>query len=102
MSPKKKPVANQNNQQQSKLGKVIRSQDFANITSTTKEKDIIATILDQEVIVALLFTIGSFLFLVDGLIELTEGISIRVFLHITASLMFVVGSYLFIPTNKNK
>ena len=102
MSNKKKPVTNQNYQQESKLGKVIHPQNFTKIRSTTKEKDIISTILDREFLVALLFLVGSFFFLVDGLIELAEGLSIRVFLHITASLMFVVGSYLFMPTDKTK
>lgn len=88
MSPEHNFFANQKHQQKSKLIKVFRSKTIK--------------LFDREFLVALLFLLGSILFLCDGLIELAEGISIHVFLHIPASLMFVVGSYLFMPTTDNK
>ena len=57
---------------------------------------------DSESIVSWLFLIGSLMFLFDGFLELTEGISIHVVLHIVSSFLFTIGSVLFIPTDKNK
>lgn len=45
-----------------------------------------------------LFLIGSLMFLLDGFLQLYQGISIHLLLYVCASLLFVIGSYLFIPT----
>ena len=58
-------------------------------------------IIARESLVSWLFLIGSLMFLFDGLIELTEGISIHTVIHIVASVLFTIGSVLFIPTDKN-
>ncbi|MGB3403354.1 MAG: hypothetical protein WBA77_11760 [Microcoleaceae cyanobacterium] len=59
-------------------------------------------LLNREALVSWLFLIGSLLFLFDGLLELSEGLSIHVANHLIASILFTVGSILFIPTdNKN-
>ncbi|MEB3357064.1 MAG: hypothetical protein VKK04_10075 [Synechococcales bacterium] len=39
---------------------------------------------------------GSLIFQADALLELTEGFSIHVVLHLSASLLFTVGSILFV------
>ncbi|MDJ0594405.1 MAG: hypothetical protein QNJ72_31260 [Pleurocapsa sp. MO_226.B13] len=54
----------------------------------------------REYLVSWLFLIGSLMFLFDGFLELTEGISIHVVIHLVASILFTIGSVLFIPTNK--
>ena len=46
-----------------------------------------------------LFFIGSLIFLGDGFLEITEGISIHALLHLSASVLFTVGSALFIPAS---
>ena len=55
---------------------------------------------DRVFLASWLFLIGSLIFLVDGFIELAEGISIHVLLHLSASCLFTIGSILFIPTDK--
>lgn len=57
--------------------------------------------IDRDSLVSWLFLIGSLLFLFDGLIELTEGISIHVVIHLIASILFTIGSILFIPWDNN-
>ena len=44
-----------------------------------------------------LFLVGSLIFLLDGFLELSESISIHALLHLTASVLFTIGSALFIP-----
>ena len=83
-----------NYQQKNKFVTVIHPEKLPSIKQVQKKK------LNSEVLVAWLFLIGSFLFLVDGVIELSGGISIRGLLHLSASFLFVVGSALFIPRNK--
>ena len=55
---------------------------------------------NRESLVSWLFLIGSLMFLFDGFIELTEGISIHVLIHLIASILFTIGSVLFLPTNQ--
>ena len=52
---------------------------------------------DRTSLVSWLFLVGSLIFLADGFLELSEGISIHALLHLTASVLFTVGSALFIP-----
>ncbi|MDJ0589831.1 MAG: hypothetical protein QNJ72_07515 [Pleurocapsa sp. MO_226.B13] len=80
-------------QQKSKFVTVIHPEKLTAITTTEES--------DRASLVSWLFLIGSLMFLFDGLIELTEGISIHVLLHLPASVLFVIGSVLFIPTDKN-
>ena len=84
-----KHLINKTHQPKGKFVTVIHPEK---LTSITDEKS------DRESLVSWLFLIGSLMFLVDGLIELNEGISIHVLLHLPASIMFVVGSVLFMPT----
>jgi len=88
MTSNKKSVSNINHQQKSTL-------ELEKITNK------ISKMLEREFLVAFLFLVGSILFFFDGLIQLAEGISIHAVLLLPASLMFVVGSYLFMPTDKN-
>ncbi|MGD1940612.1 MAG: hypothetical protein ACFB0G_04820 [Leptolyngbyaceae cyanobacterium] len=54
---------------------------------------------DREKFVSWLFLVGSLMFLVDSILEILKGVSISSLLHISASLVFTVGSVLFIPTS---
>ncbi len=101
MSGNKKLFNHKKNQVKNKLIKIIHSQNSTKNLSTTDKKNESTKLLDREFLVALLFLLGSILFLCDGLIELYEGISIHAFLHLPASLMFVIGSFLFMPTDNN-
>ncbi|WP_315784791.1 hypothetical protein [Fischerella sp. JS2] len=47
-------------------------------------------------LVSWLFLIGSLIFQIDAIVELTEGFSLHVALHLSASLLFTVGSILFV------
>ena len=89
-----KHVTNKTHQQKSKFVTVIHPEKLTAITTTEENSD-------RASLISWLFLIGSLMFLFDGLIELTEGMSIHVFFHLPASVMFVIGSILFIPTDKN-
>lgn len=56
---------------------------------------------DRTSFASWLFFIGSSIFLIDGFLELTEGVSIHVLLHLSASVLFTIGSALFIPQDEN-
>ncbi len=54
---------------------------------------------EQRIIMSLaswLFLIGSLIFQLDAILELTEGISLHVAFHLSASLLFTLGSILFV------
>ncbi|MGL5794135.1 MAG: hypothetical protein ACRC06_06935 [Waterburya sp.] len=61
----------------------------------------IAKTEDRTFLASWLFLIGSLIFMLDGILELTEGISIHAIFHNLASLLFTIGSILFMPTEKN-
>lgn len=46
--------------------------------------------------VSWLFLIGSLIFQIDAILEFMEGFSIHVILHLLASLLFTIGSILFV------
>ena len=56
---------------------------------------------DRTSLVSWLFLVGSLIFLADGFLELSESISIHALLHLTASVLFTIGSALFIPQGEN-
>jgi hypothetical protein len=51
---------------------------------------------DLMSLVSWLFLIGSLIFQLDAILELTEGISLHVAFHLSASLLFTLGSILFV------
>ena len=53
--------------------------------------------LDRERLVSWLFLLGSLLFTLDAVLENLRGISFSSLLHISASILFTVGSLLFMP-----
>lgn len=58
--------------------------------------------ISREALVSWLFLIGSLMFLVDSCLENLRGISFSSMLHLTASVLFTVGSFLFIPSGKQR
>lgn len=93
----KKSIATEEGQK-GKFITVIHPERLSAIASEPES----STSLDREAFVSWLFLIGSLMFLVDGFIELSEGISVHVLIHLAASVLFVIASVLFIPTdNKN-
>jgi hypothetical protein len=57
---------------------------------------------EREILVSWLFLIGSLIFTLDSILEILRGISFSAILHISASVLFTIGSVLFIPSNKEK
>ncbi len=53
-------------------------------------------------VVSWLFLIGSLVFTFDSLLEISEGISLHAVCHLFASVLFTVGSVLFIPKAQTK
>lgn len=87
-----KQITNNTHRQKGKFVTVIHPEK---LTEVTEEKN-----RYRESLVSWLFLIGSLMFLFDGIVELTEGISIHGVIHLSASILFTIGSVLFIPTNK--
>ncbi|MEL6462233.1 MAG: hypothetical protein AAFQ91_29115 [Cyanobacteria bacterium J06621_15] len=56
--------------------------------------------MDNTALVSWLFLFGSLLFMFDGILENIEAISIHSIIHLSASLLFTIGSILFLPRNK--
>ena len=56
----------------------------------------------REMLISWLFLIGSLIFLLDAALENLKGISFSSLLHISASLLFTIGSLLFIPNYSNQ
>ncbi len=55
--------------------------------------------LNKEALVSWLFLIGSLIFVLDGILENVHGVSFSSVLHLTASILFTIGSVLFIPND---
>ena len=73
--------------------------NLAESINTTALKSDLRSIAERHrnSLVSWLFLVGSLIFLADGFLELSESISIHALLHLTASVLFTVGSALFIP-----
>ncbi len=85
-----KYITTKNHRQKSKFVTVIHPEHLST-TKTTEENN------DNTFLISWLFLIGSLMFLLDGFIEFSEGLSIHVLLHIGASVLFTIGSIIFIP-----
>ena len=90
-----KDITTKTHRQKSKFVTVIHPEQLTTIKTTEENRD-------NTFLISWLFLIGSLIFLFDGFIELTEGLSIRVLLHITASVLFTIASALFIPRKKTR
>ena len=53
----------------------------------------------RELFVSRLFLLGSVMFLLDAILENLKRISFSSLLHISASILFTIGSILFIPND---
>ena len=56
--------------------------------------------IDRTALVSWLFLFGSLLFTLDAILENIEAVSIHSIIHFSASLLFTVGSILFLPRNQ--
>ena len=92
----KQLITHQTQQLSKKYLTVITQKVIAKNSNLIKNE----TLPDLDLLVSWLFLIGSLMFLFDGLLELTENMSIHVVIHLVSSTLFVIGSVLFIPTNK--
>jgi hypothetical protein len=68
------------------------------LTRTTTQKPNI----DRTWLASWLFLIGSSIFILDGILELTEGISIHAIFHNSASWLFTIGSIFFLLETRDK
>ena len=53
----------------------------------------------REAFVSWLFLIGSLMFVLDSVLENLPGVSFSSLLHLLASILFTIGSILFIPND---
>ena len=58
--------------------------------------------ISREALVSWLFVIGSLMFVLDAILENTKNISFSSLLHLSASILFTIGSVLFTPSNSQK
>ncbi len=58
--------------------------------------------INREALASWLFLIGSLLFLLDAILENIKGVSFSSVLHLSASILFTIGSVLFIPSNSQQ
>ncbi|NJO81056.1 MAG: hypothetical protein HC827_22860 [Cyanobacteria bacterium RM1_2_2] len=54
----------------------------------------------REAFVSWLFLIGSLMFVLDAILENMRGVSFSSLLHLLASVLFTIGSVLFIPAEQ--
>jgi hypothetical protein len=94
MLPKKQATTN-THEQKGKFVTVIHPEKLTAIT-TKEEKS------DRALLVSWLFLIGSLIFMFDGILEFTEGISIHAIFHNLASLLFTIGSLFFLLDARHK
>lgn len=52
--------------------------------------------LRRELLASWLFIIGSFMFVVDGVLENLQSVSFSSVLHLSASILFTIGSIFFV------
>lgn len=55
--------------------------------------------ISRETVVSWLFLIGSLTFFLDAVLENMQGVSFSSLLHLLASILFTIGSVLFIPND---
>jgi hypothetical protein len=58
--------------------------------------------ISRESLVSWLFLIGSLIFTLDAVLENLKGVSFSSLLHISASILFTIGSFLFLPNEQPK
>ncbi|MBE9020847.1 hypothetical protein IQ272_32920 [Chroococcidiopsidales cyanobacterium LEGE 13417] len=58
--------------------------------------------INRELLVSWLFLIGSLIFTLDSILEFFRGVTFSAILHVSASVLFTIGSVLFIPNSKEK
>ncbi len=58
--------------------------------------------INREAFVSWLFLMGSLMFVLDAILESMRGISFSSLLHLSASILFTIGSVLFIPNNSRQ
>ncbi|MEM9536707.1 MAG: hypothetical protein AAF268_12545 [Cyanobacteria bacterium P01_A01_bin.3] len=68
-----------------------------NMSEVESAEEIQSPTVGRERLVSWLFLVGSLLFVLDGVLENLQGVSLSSVLHISASLLFTVGSLLFMP-----
>ncbi|MEM8808261.1 MAG: hypothetical protein AAGF01_19755 [Cyanobacteria bacterium P01_G01_bin.38] len=71
-------------------------QNAENITPRSSGK------LSREAFVSWLFLIGSLMFVLDAILENVRGVSFSSVLHLVASILFTIGSVLFIPNDSQQ
>ena len=57
---------------------------------------------DRTSVASWLFLIGSLIFVFDATFEIARGITLSAVLHLAASIIFTIGSILFMPDSTEK
>ncbi|MEL6225047.1 MAG: hypothetical protein AAFR31_20650 [Cyanobacteria bacterium J06627_8] len=58
--------------------------------------------ISREAFVSWLFLLGSLMFVLDSILENMRGVSFSSLLHLVASILFTIGSVLFIPNDSQR
>ncbi|MEO1376218.1 MAG: hypothetical protein AAFW70_18300 [Cyanobacteria bacterium J06635_10] len=72
------------------------------VPEITKSSNKSETKIDNATLVSWLFLLGSLLFVLDAVLEIIEAISLHSIIHMSASLLFTIGSILFLPRNQQQ
>jgi len=72
------------------------------VPETLKDTNKTDNKIDSAALVSWLFLIGSLLFVLDSGLEIIEDISLHSIIHLSASLLFTIGSILFLPRNQQQ
>ncbi|EDX82401.1 hypothetical protein S7335_847 [Synechococcus sp. PCC 7335] len=78
---------------------MIRIAEDSTVEMSSPEKNTQDSLL---MLTSWLFLVGSILFQIDAVIELLEGFSIHVGLHLLAGFLFTIGSILFVVDGARK
>ncbi|MCU0533752.1 MAG: hypothetical protein MUD14_07645 [Hydrococcus sp. Prado102] len=98
MSPEIKQFTDESQEQDRKIVPLHHKSQ----NSPSEDRRMLQGIIDREALVSWLFLIGSLIFTLDAILENIKGVSFSSLLHISASILFTIGSVLFIPSDRQK
>jgi hypothetical protein len=97
MSPEIKQLTSKSQEQDKKVIPLHHQTQ----SSQNENLRILKGIIDREALVSWLFLIGSLIFTLDAILENIKGVSFSSILHISASILFTIGSVLFMPSDRS-
>jgi hypothetical protein len=98
MSPEIKQLTGESQEQERKVIPLHHQTQ----NSSSENLRMLKGIIDRETLVSWLFLIGSLIFTLDAILENIKGVTFSSLLHISASILFTIGSVLFMPSDRQK